>query len=47
MRRILAIVFGLVAVVLAGGFLSLGAFPPRPAVHPVHQTVPNDKLAPA
>ncbi len=47
MRRILAIVFGLVVVVLAGGFLSLGAFPPHPTVHPVHQTVPNDKLAPA
>ena len=47
MRRILAIVFGLVVVVLAGGFLSLGAFPPRAPVHPVHQTVPNSKLAPA
>ena len=47
MRRILAIVFGLAVAVLAVGFLSLGAFPPHPPVHPVHQTVPNDKLAPA
>ena len=47
MRRILAIVLGLVAVVLAGGFLSLGAFPPRAPTHPVHRTVPNDRLSPA
>ena len=47
MRRILAILFGLFVVVLAGGFLSLGAFPPRAPEHSVHQVLSNDKLAPA
>lgn len=45
MRRVFAIVLGIGVVVLAGGFLSLGAFPPRPAMHPVHQLVSLDKLA--
>jgi hypothetical protein len=45
MRRILVILFGLFVVVLAGGFLSLGAFPPRAPAQPVHQTLSNDKLA--
>ncbi len=45
MRRVFAIVLGVGVVVLAGGFLSLGAFPPRPATHPVHQLVPVAKLA--
>ena len=45
MRRIFVIVLGVGVVVLAGGFLSLGAFPPKPASHPVHQLVPTDRLA--
>ena len=47
MRRIFAILFGLLVVVLAGGFLSLGAFPPRAPQHAVHQLIANDRLAPA
>lgn len=46
MRRVLPIVFGVCVIVLAGGFLALGAFPPKPSQHAVHQLVPIDKLAP-
>ena len=45
MRRILAIAAALVLVLLIGGFLSLGAFPPRAPAHPVHQLMSNDKLS--
>ena len=44
MRRILGIVFALLVVGLAGGFLSLGAFPPKPALQPVHRVIANDRL---
>lgn len=45
MRRILLIASGAVAAALVLGFLSLGAFPPRPAQHPVHAAIPADRLA--
>ncbi len=47
MRRILAILSVTLVVLLAGGFLALGAFPPGPPVHPVHVDIAADTLAPA
>lgn len=46
MRRILAILSAAIVIVLAGGFLALGAFPPKPAPQPVHVNVPAGTLAP-
>jgi hypothetical protein len=46
MRRVFVVVLGVGVVALAGGFLSLGAFPPKPPQQAVHQLVPTDKLAP-
>lgn len=45
MRRVAAIVGSVGVVALAVGFLLLGALPPGPAPHPVHQLVAADKLA--
>lgn len=45
MRLVLAIILGVVVVGLGGGFLALGAFPPRAPQHPVHQVIATDKLA--
>lgn len=47
MRRVFAVLAGLCVVLLVGGFFSLGAFPPKPQLHPVHEMVPMDRLAPA
>lgn len=44
MRLVLGIILGLVVVVLGGGFLSLGAFPPKPPQHAIHQVLAADKL---
>ncbi|MCQ8278996.1 hypothetical protein NFI95_11110 [Acetobacteraceae bacterium KSS8] len=46
MRRILAILFLTVVVLLAGGFLYLGLFPPHVVPQPVHVTVAPATLAP-
>ncbi len=44
MRRTLAILFGVLAVALAGGFLALGAFPPKAPSRPVHEAVSTQRL---
>lgn len=44
MRLVFGIILGLAVIVLGGGFLSLGAFPPKPPQHAVHQVLATDKL---
>ncbi len=44
MRRILAILFGVVVIALGGGFLALGAFPPKAPARLVHETVSTQRL---
>jgi hypothetical protein len=46
MRRnfLLVVLIGL--VVLAVGFLVLGAFPPEPRTQPVQRVLPNDRFQP-
>lgn len=46
MRLVLGILLGLVIVGLGGGFIALGAFPPKPAQHPVHQVLAIDRPTP-
>ncbi len=46
MRRIIAILSATVVLLLAGGFLALGAFPPGPPVRPVHVDIAAGTLAP-
>lgn len=46
MRRVLGILLGVGVIALGVGFLSLGAFPPKPLEHPVHQVLDTAKLAP-
>jgi len=45
MRRILAIIVALGVLALLGGFLWIGAFPPKAPIHPVHEEVPVSRLA--
>ncbi|MBB2174439.1 hypothetical protein [Gluconacetobacter johannae] len=45
MQRILLVLLGVVVLVLAGGFVSMGAFPPPAPVQPVHKDVPSDRFA--
>jgi len=47
LRRLLLIVPVLVILALAGGFVWLGAFPPKPHVESVDHAVPVDRFAPA
>jgi hypothetical protein len=44
MRRMFMIVLGGGIVVLALGFLALGAFPPHLQPHAVQKVIPTDKL---
>jgi hypothetical protein len=44
MRLVFGIILGLAVIVLGGGFLSLGAFPPKPPQHAMHQVLAADKL---
>lgn len=45
MVRVFLIVVALGAVLLAGGVVYLGMFPPNPPVHAVDKTLSNDKFA--
>ena len=44
MFRIFLAVIGAGLIILVGGSLILGAFPPNPQPHPVEKVVPNDKF---
>ena len=44
MRRILAVLFGVVVIALGGGFLALGAFPPKAPARLVHEAVSTQRL---
>lgn len=44
MRRTFLLILLLGLVVLGGGFLALGAFPPQPAPQPVQRVLPNDRF---
>jgi hypothetical protein len=44
MRRAFLIILAVGVVLLAGGFLSLGLFPPKPQAHEVQVVIPNDRL---
>ena len=46
---LIVVLLGLVAVgvvLLAGGVVYLGLFPPNPAPHAVEKTLPNDRFQP-
>jgi hypothetical protein len=45
MIRIFLAVVAAGVVILVGGALMLGAFPPAPQPHPVEKVVPNDKFS--
>ena len=44
MSRIFIIVFAAGLLLLAGGALLLGSFPPSPKMQSVEKTLPNDKF---
>ncbi len=44
MIRIFLAVVAVGLIILVGGVLILGAFPPTPASHPVEKVMPNDKF---
>jgi hypothetical protein len=44
MIRVFLFVLALGVVLLAGGVVYLGMFPPNPAPHAVEKTLPNDKF---
>ncbi len=44
MIRVFLLVRALGVVLLAGGMVYLGMFPPNPAPHAVEKTLPNDKF---
>jgi hypothetical protein len=46
MLRVLMIVLAGGLVLLIGGMVYLGAFPPTPAPHPVERTLPNADFRP-
>ena len=46
MWRVVLIVVVIGCVLLGGGLLLIGAFPPNPAPQPVTHTLPNDRFAP-
>lgn len=45
MIRIFLAVVAAGLIILMGGLLVLGAFPPAPQPHPVEKVVPNDKFS--
>ncbi|ACI50198.1 conserved hypothetical protein [Gluconacetobacter diazotrophicus PA1 5] len=45
MQRILLALAGIVVLAAAGGFVSLGAFPPPAPTLPVHKDLPSDRFA--
>ena len=46
MRGTLWIVILLILVLLAGGFLALGAFPPEPKTENIQKVLPNERFQP-
>ncbi len=46
MIRIFLAVVAAGLIILIGGVLMLGAFPPTPQPHAVEKVVPNDKFSP-
>jgi hypothetical protein len=46
MSRIVFLVFVLLLLVMAGGMLFLGAFPPHPRTEQVERVLPNDRFVP-
>ncbi len=44
MIRFFLVVLALVVLALAGGFIYLGAVPPRPHVQQLHVVLPNDRF---
>ena len=46
MSRVVLAVFALVLLLLAGGMILLGAFPPHPRTEQVERVLPNDRFAP-
>lgn len=46
MSRVVLAVSVLVLLLLAGGMLILGAFPPHPRVEQVERVLPNDRFQP-
>ena len=46
MFRIFVAVVGAGLIILVGGALILGAFPPNPQPKPIEKVLPNDKFAP-
>ena len=45
MRRLFLLVVLLVLVVMAGGVVMLGAFPPEPRPQAIHKVLPNDRFS--
>lgn len=46
MSRIVLAVFVLVLLVVVGGMVFLGAFPPKPRMEQVERVLPNERFAP-
>ena len=46
MSRIVLVVFVALLLLLAGGMLFLGAFPPHPRTEQVERVLPNDRFGP-
>lgn len=46
MSRIFLAVFVLVLLLLVGGMVVLGAFPPQPRTEQIQRVLPNDKFVP-
>ncbi len=42
MFRVMLVVFALAIVIIGGGMLYLGAFPPKPPAQQVERVLPND-----
>ncbi len=47
MGRFLLLALGAVLLIVVGGALMLGAFPPSPHTEQVQRVLPNDKFTPA
>ena len=47
MGRFLLLALGVVLLIVVGGALMLGAFPPSPRTEQVQRVLPNDKFVPA
>jgi len=44
MRRFTLYLIVILILLLAGGFLALGMFPPEPERHPVERVLPNESF---